>query len=144
MTIIQQNTFSGCSSLMNVSFPSSLTNIEERAFYYCDSLSKISLLLLSELGELSFAETNLIELKIPDSITQGAFSFCKSLRKIFIPSFVVKICKGSFQYCTSLEQITIERPSLLAFIDECAFMQCRSLTQFDLPDSVNEIGPNTF
>ncbi|MBR6286680.1 MAG: leucine-rich repeat domain-containing protein [Bacteroidaceae bacterium] len=117
----------------DISIPSSVphsgktynvTSIGEYAFYYCDSLTSIS---------------------IPSSVTRigdRAFLGCSSLTSIEIPSSVTNIGKSAFELCTGLNSIEI--PSGVTNIDERAFYGCRSLTSIKIPSSVTSIGASAF
>ena len=85
----------------------SVTSIGDSAFYYCSSLTSIT---------------------IPNSVTSigdGAFWDCSSLTSITIPESVTSIGDSAFYYCFSLTSITI--PNSVASIGEGAFRKCSSL-----------------
>ena len=68
----------------------SVTSIGEYAFYYCSSLTSIT---------------------IPNSVTSignNAFSWCESLTSITIPNSVTSIGRYAFSGCSSLTTITME------------------------------------
>ena len=97
-----------------------VTGIGWRAFYYCTSLTSIT---------------------IPNSMTSigdGAFSACTSLASITIPDSVTSIGERAFSGCTNLASITI--PDSVTSIGKLAFSGCTSLTSITIPDSVTSIG----
>ena len=101
-----------------------VTGIGDGAFYYCDSLTAIT---------------------IPNSVTRigaGVFSNCDSLTRITIPDGVTSIGGYAFHGCSSLTTITI--PSSVTSIGNCAFSGCSSLTSVSIPDSVTNIENFTF
>ena len=86
ITAIQDDTFSGCTSLETIALPSSLKSIGTNAFYNCESL------IGTDDGENGMV--------IPDGVTTigaGAFILCSSLTEIHIPSSVKDI-KYSYKY----------------------------------------------
>ena len=85
-----------------------VTSIGEKAFFYCSSLTAIS---------------------IPDSVTSigaSAFYNCCSLTTISIPDSVSSIGEGTFAYCDSLSTISI--PDSVTSIGKDAFANCENLT----------------
>ena len=93
---------------------SQLTSIGEYAFYYCSSLTSIT---------------------IPEGVTSigsHAFYDCDSLTSITIPEDVTSIGSHAFYDCDSLTSITI--PEGVTSIDEGAFYGCTSLTAIHITD----------
>ena len=75
-------------------------------------------------------------------ICDSAFSFCRSLSEIVIPSSVTSIGKGAFSDCRSLSEIVI--PSSVTSIGKVAFARCDSLSEIVIPSSVTSIGDRAF
>jgi hypothetical protein len=125
----------------------SVTSIGVYAFYYCWSLTSITIPdSVTSMGDFVFAHcSSLTSITIPDSVTSigyGAFSYCSSLTSITIPDSVTSIGYGAFSYCSSLTSITI--PDSVTSIGGSAFSYCSSLTSITIPDSVTEIGEGAF
>ena len=88
---------------------------------------------------------SLSEIVIPSSVTsigKGAFSDCRSLSEIVIPSSVASIGDGAFSSCSSLSEIVF--PSSVTSIGDSAFSGCRSLSEIVIPSSVTSIGHHAF
>ena len=90
-------------------------------------------------GELSGAYSVKVGTRI---ICDSAFSFCRSLSEIVIPSSVTSIGKGAFFRCHSLSEIVI--PSSVTSIGDGAFYGCDSLSEIVIPSSVTSIGGSAF
>ena len=153
-------------SATQLSIPSELggypvTSIGDYAFYYCDSLTSIT---------------------IPDSVTSigdSAFQSCDSLASITIPDSVTSIGDDAFYSCNSLTSTTVDVnnafyssdeygvlftrdkttliqypigntrtsytiPASVTSIGYTAFQSCDSLTSITIPDSVTSIGYTAF
>ena len=88
---------------------------------------------------------SLSEIVIPSSVTsigRDAFYGCSSLSKIVIPSSVTSIGRDVFHCCSSLSEIVI--PSSVTSIGDNAFRECRSLSEIVIPSSVTSIGDSAF
>ncbi len=111
-------------SVTSVKIPSSVTTIEENAFYYADKLESI---------------------RIPDSVTSigsRAFAWCNSLTTISFGSGVTEIPSYCFNHCESLETVII--PSKITKIGVRAFSFCTSIKEFTVPSNIGELGDRAF
>ncbi len=72
-------------------------------------------------------------------ISSHAFAYCSALERVSIPASVEVIDKFAFLFCTSLESVEIAQESCLAEIGEGAFIMCKSLTHFRIPDAVTRL-----
>lgn len=83
INVINEDTFSQCSSLTNVVIPSSVTSIGLCAFFECLSLYKISLpFFVNSIGDYSFHGcSSLTEISIQSSVTSN-WKFC--IQRMFI------------------------------------------------------------
>ncbi len=124
-----------------------VTGIGEWAFYYCDSLTSISIPnTVTEIGSYAFFGcTGLTEISIPDGVTsieEQTFNSCWSMTTATLGSGVTSIGKQAFSYCPSLTEIEI--PESVTFLGELAFYGSSGLTEIDIPDGVTSIGEYTF
>lgn len=124
LTEIRQYAFYYCQDLKSITIPDSVTTIGQYAFEYCFSLENVTL------------SNNLT------NINTCLFYDCTSLKGITIPNSVTRIYSSAFAYCTSLEEIEI--PENVTQIDNSAFYQCTKLTSVDLNEGLLSIGENCF
>ncbi len=167
--------------LKSVTIPSSVTSIGDSAFDNCSSLTSINVdndntnysskdgVLFNKLQTalIRFPEGKSGSFNIPGSVSsieKGAFSGCKDLTSVDIPSSVTDIGVGAFensgltsvtipnsvtsigkdcfQNCDNLESVTI--PESVTIIGEEAFATCDALKSIVIPASVKTIGNNAF
>lgn len=91
MSCVNENAFSGNTSIKSVSLPTSITKIASGAFSECKKLTKVTLTSsLKEIGENAFSKcSSLTSITIPDSVTtigEGAFLDCSKLTRVTVPS----------------------------------------------------------
>ena len=75
-------------------------------------------------------------------VRRYAFSNCKNLVSVAIPTTVESIGDSAFRECSSLTSVTISDG--VTSIGEDAFWGCTSLTSITIPDSVTSIGDSAF
>jgi len=95
-----------------VNMPNSITNINYRAFYGCQTLESIELSSnLVTIGEEAFYNCNsLKEITIPNNVTEignAAFGMCSVLSAVTIGSGVEKIRESAFFNTYGLETVTV-------------------------------------
>ena len=133
VTSIDENAFSGCSSLTSLTIPSNVTSVGNYAFQYCTSLTSVG-------GEGSNSS-----IEIADGLTAinyGTFQRCYGLRNVTMPNSVTSIGQYAFYLCSGLTSVTL--PSGLTSIGDDAFRGCSRLTSVTIPDSVTSINKYTF
>lgn len=81
-------------------------------------------------------------IEIPEGakkISFYAFGYCTGLERISIPASVEFIDRWAFCQCISLKEVDLAPGSKLAEIGEGAFLVCKSLEHFSIPDGVTEL-----
>lgn len=100
------------SPISEIIIPDSVTKINNRLFYGCKTITKVTFgSSVESIREYSFAYcTNLTQVIMNNglkTIGSDAFYFCTGLTSISIPDNVVEIGNGTFNECTSLESIAL-------------------------------------
>ncbi len=147
VAIINNYTFSGCSSLTNVTIPEDVTSIGDYAFYNCSSLTNITIPEgVTRIGSGAFQGcSSLVNIRIPDSVTSignYVFASCSGLESITIPEGITSIGENAFQSCSSLTSIVM--PESVTSIGESAFLMCGKLLSITIPKGVTSIGESAF
>ncbi|MDO4337692.1 MAG: leucine-rich repeat domain-containing protein [Eubacteriales bacterium] len=71
------------------------------------------------------------------TISEDAFSGCKNLKKVTLPSTMKRIDDYAFLGCTSLESINL--PEGLTSLGMAAFVNCTSLSKIQFPSTLEEL-----
>ena len=154
VTTIGSAAFNYCTSLTNVTIPDSVTEIGEGAFQYCNSLTSVTIPdSVTSIGEGAFYYcTSLTNVTIPDSVTEiGEFAFygCSSLTSITIPDGVTSIGNYVFNGCSSLTAFygkfaSADNRCLIIIDGVLSCFAPKGLTEYTIPNSINEIGEYAF
>ena len=155
VTSIGDRAFLGCRSLSEIVIPSSVTSIGNSAFYSCTSLKYISIpKSIICLNGNPFVDWNgKLECLSPNFVYEDDVLFNKDKSRIIsfrnqniksyvIPSSVNSIGDCAFWDCRSLSEIVI--PSSVTSIGNSAFCVCSSLSEIVIPSSVTSIGNSAF
>lgn len=143
---IEANAFEGCTGLETVRVPDSVKSLGSSAFSGCSALYSARLGDgLTSIGTSIFSTcTSLYDVRLPkdlDVIPEGAFSGCKSLEDF--PKFNgTTIGKLAFSNCKGLEEVVI--PSTVTTLGDSAFAGCSEMWFIDLPDTITQIGASCF
>ena len=137
VTVIGDNAFNWCNTLITIDIPDSVTHIGERVFWGCYSLTDIP---------VDPRNPNYTSLDgILYSKDMSSLICCPSGKKgtVDIPEGVTIIGDSAFQYCFYLSNIHI--PDSVTVFGPSAFEGCESLTNLSIPASVTNImGNSTF
>ena len=99
----------GIKTLETVILPRSISKIEDNAFSNCENLKNITIPEnVSEIGAQAFMASGIRELIIPNSVTKigaSAFSFCSKLEEVVISSNVQTIDEGAFGFDEQLKKV---------------------------------------
>lgn len=147
VTEISNRAFMNCRSLTKVEFSNGLRKIGTYSFQGCMNLKSLNIpRSVSEISKQAFSyNTSLTDVTLPDglqTLEEHTFQGCKSLRTIIIPKTVKKIGCGAFAECDSLSEIRL--PDQLIRIGDLAFHGCSSLKSIHLPKNLQKIGRQSF
>jgi len=130
ITTINNGAFYGCSALVQIVIPRTVTSFGDAVFSQCTSLQSI---IFEENSQLtSIAENTFSNLSALTTITFGsgsgltsietnAFGGCSSLISIILPKSLTEISAGVFNGCDLLNSITFEDDSQIASIPNGCF-----------------------
>ena len=130
---IGKSAFEGYSGITEITIPSTVSVIEEKAFRNCTALREINTPQpLSSIGDYAFEGCSSIEsYDLQASISklgEGCFRNCTSLTSVTFPTSLNNIPAKAFEGCTALEEIYIDRNMLT--IGEKTFFGCAAVTDF--------------
>ena len=126
VTTIDEKAFYYCTSLTSISMPA-ITTIGDSAFFYCNALSSVSMPAVMTIGDCAFSDCNaLSSVSMPAVTTIGdcAFSSCNALSSVSMPA-VTTIRQRAFSNCPVLASVFI--PATCISIVANPFIQCTAL-----------------
>lgn len=169
---IGRNAFRELSKLVTISLPNSVKAIESGALYNCTRLK--SVVLPEKLQSIEYggwdngafancSSLSDVKFKACNFIGSYAFSHCKALNHITLPSDLKTIYQSAFEYCNNLHSVdfppllesigtyafqncaldSISLPGLTR-IDEYAFSGCRNLKEVKVPSTLESVGDKAF
>jgi hypothetical protein len=141
-TSLGTRAFENCSRLIMVTLPIHITSIESSTFATCSSLMVINIPSSVTIIKASafYSCGRLFVIKIPTSvktIEDDVFANCNGFSTINLPNSITSIGEYAFAGCYSLQTITI--PSLVKIISDGMFRDCYSLNSIFLPSSMTTI-----
>jgi len=142
VTKIISSAFESDLSLISFTAGSNITEIEDNAFYSCDTLETVNLNnTVQKIGKDAFGGCSLLkEVKgvgALTSISEHAFSNCYSLEYFFISKTVESMGTEIFSDCEALKECKLEEG--LSFIGQGMFTNCVNLSEVSLPKSITTI-----
>lgn len=137
VTSIGDNAFYYCSSLTSITIPKGVTSIGNSVFKNCSSLAEIIVAedneIFTSVNGVLFNKDKTALICYPEGKTDTAYT---------IPSSVTSIADSAFYDCSSLNSIAV--PSGVNSIGEYAFSGCSSLESLTIPSGITSIGRFTF
>lgn len=125
VTRIAVNAFKECkTTLQTVILPSSVTKIDDKAFYNCQSLTDIN---------------------FPEGITSigtEAFWQCLKLNNVKLPNTLISIGNGSFYNCDGFTSVEI--PDSVTTIEDEAFKDCNNIKAIIIGKGITSIRRHAF
>jgi hypothetical protein len=130
-----------CDALTNVALPNNLATIPKSTFEGCSSLASFNIpSTITNIEELAFAESGLVSVTIPDTVTSlgvGVFDYCDKLVSVTVPGSIAVITNAMFAECSRLTSVTLGEG--LRYIGNSAFDNCSSLWSITIPSTVTNL-----
>lgn len=158
---IPENLFLGCTSIIDVQIPETVTEIGQKAFKDASSVENVTFAVNTETGKVKGVEkigisafdgcSSLQELVLPETVTevlQGAFANEGALVKADMSraASLKKWDKESFKGDTALAEVVLPTAGGITAIPDGAFAGCTSLTgeNLKIPKNIVTITANAF
>lgn len=123
---ILDGAFSGCSNLVEVTFPTTLIKLGNATARW---------------GMGAFQGTKIKKVNLPNGLRQighCAFQYCRELTQVELPDDLRVIGYGAFEDCSQLLAITLSEG--LQSIEDEAFKGCKGLKELTIPSTVVSFG----
>ncbi|MBO5234775.1 MAG: leucine-rich repeat protein [Alistipes sp.] len=150
--------FGSCYNLQKITIGKGLKEIPMLMCRDCSALTEVVIgENVTTIGAGAFANTNITEIVIPDSVTEilseysygyeytekrSAFASCYELRKLVIGNGLTHIPDGLCKNCYSLGRLSIGNN--IRTIGAESFADCSKLTGVVIPENVAQIGERAF
>ena len=150
VSVIGEEAFAFLDGLYEITLPSTVTSVEEKAFFECSSLRTVDFgenEVMRAVGVQAFANcANLRSIILPSStqiISERAFENCSSLVSFVLPAETNTLGERAFASCRKLKTFTFGGKKL-ASLPTGAFSSCVLLSSVALPQGMEIIGENAF
>ena len=161
VTHIGEGAFKKCSSLKEATLSDGLTSIEGSVFSDCSNLTEITIPdSVTSIGEFAFAYCSSIkDITIPRGVTkigEAAFYDCTGISAVYITDLTAwcnidfssidsnPLYKGADLYVNNKLLTDLEISDEITQIKDYTFYGCTSLSNINIPDSVDKIGSGSF
>ena len=151
VTEIAADAFYANATITDITIPSTVTAIGDRAFSECDAVTSVTFdpdgKLVTIGGDAFLGCDKLAEIDIPRSVTEignGAFARCGSLLRVGFAwdSTLETLPTDLFNDCAVLQSVDV--PQRVKTIGDRAFYHCVSLTSIEIPNRVETISAAAF
>lgn len=140
---IAENAFNGCTELISITLPNSLTNISDSAFYGCRGLT--SVVIPNNVTNIGYGAFYNIPNIAYNGTATGSPWGAKSVNG-YVEGWLVYSdnTKTTLLGCSSAATGEITIPNSVTSIGRSAFYGCTHLTNVTIPNSVTNIGTDAF
>lgn len=120
---IPDNFFLGCTSIIDVQIPETVTEIGQKAFKDASSVENVTFAVNTETGKVKGVE----------KIGISAFDGCSSLQELVLPETVTEVLQGAFANEGALVKVDMSRAASLKKWDKESFKDDTALAEVILP-----------
>lgn len=120
---IPDNLFLGCTSIIDVQIPETVTEIGQKAFKDASSVENVTFAVNTETGKVKGVE----------KIGISAFDGCSSLQELVLPETVTEVLQGAFANEGALVKVDMSRAASLKKWDKESFKDDTALAEVILP-----------
>ena len=138
---IGEDAFYYCEKLEKIWIPYQVTHIGRNAFWCCYNLKDLTLGSgLTYIGNQAFRETAVTEVVIPDKVTtlgSMAFYCCDNLKTVTLGKSMTEVPSYAFGECYALTEVTI--PEGITEIQGASFQNCKALPEITFPATLENL-----
>ncbi|KAL7711509.1 hypothetical protein QTN25_010817 [Entamoeba marina] len=147
LTKLENECFFNCTKLQRIDLSNIVNTIPYRSFYLCESLTSITFgSHITTLEKMCFLNCSSLQtIKLPQSlisIKTECFKNCISLKEVQFPNSITLIESEAFKNCSQLSLLHVST-SLNTINGDC-FENCQSLTTLTLPPNITSLKSSCF